>query len=255
MNVVVLAKWVPNPEGVPEMGDDFRLKRQGAEGSLDPGDEFGVEAALQLVDAEGGEVTVLSMGPEVATAAVRKALSMGAAKAVLVTDEQLQGADALVTARALAGAIKKQEFDLVIAGVESTDGYTGTLPMTLAELLGVPSVTFLRKLEVKDGKLHAERQTEVGYDVVEADLPVVVTVTAGANSPRYPTLKGIMQAKQKPLDQFAAGDLGLDGDAVQATQEVTAINPAPEKSAGEVVEDDGEGAKKIADFLAEAKVI
>ena len=255
MNVVVLAKWVPNPEGVPEMGDDFRLKRQGAEGSLDPGDEFGVEAALQLADAEGGEVTVVSMGPEVATAAVRKALSMGAAKAVLVSDDQLQGADTLVTARALAEAVKKQEFDLVIAGVESTDGYSGTLPMTLAELLGVPSVTFLRKLEIKDGKLHAERQTEVGYDVVEADLPLVVTVTAGANSPRYPTLKGIMQAKQKPLDQLAVGDLGLDGDAVKATQEVTAINPAPEKKAGEIVEDDGEGAKKIADFLAEAKVI
>jgi electron transfer flavoprotein beta subunit len=255
MNVVVLAKWVPNPEGVPEMGDDFRLKREGAEGSLDPGDEFGVEAALQLADSQGGEVTVVSMGPEVATAAVRKALSMGAAKAVLITDDQLKGADSLVTARALAEAIKKQGFDLVIAGVESTDGYTGTLPMTLAELLGVPSVTFLRKLEVKDGKLHAERQTEVGYDVVEADLPLVVTVTAGANSPRYPTLKGIMQAKQKPLDHLGVSDLGLDGDTVKPTQEVTAINPAPEKSAGEIVEDDGEGAKKIADFLAEAKVI
>ena len=116
-------------------------------------------------------------------------------------------------------------------------------------------MTFLRKLEVKDGKLHAERQTEVGYDVVEADLPVVVTVTAGANSPRYPTLKGIMQAKQKPLETFATGDLGLGGDAVKPTQQVAAINPAPEKSAGEIVEDDGEGAKKIADFLAEAKVI
>src|SRR5438874_7476107 len=116
MNVLVLAKWVPNPEGVPEMGDDFRLKREGAEGSLDPGDEFGVEAALQLADSQGGEVTVVSMGPEVATAAVRKALSMGAAKAVLVTDGSLKGADTLVTARALAGAIGKLEYDLVIAG-------------------------------------------------------------------------------------------------------------------------------------------
>jgi electron transfer flavoprotein beta subunit len=255
MNVVVLAKWVPNPEGVPEMGDDFRLKREGAEGSLDPGDEFGVEAALQVAESQGGEVTVVSMGPEVAVGAVRKALSMGAAKAVLVTDDALKGADTLVTARALAEAIKKQEFDLVIAGVESTDGYTGTLPMTLAELLGVPSATFLRKLEIKDGTLHAERQTEVGYDVVEADLPVVVTVTAGANSPRYPTLKGIMQAKQKPLDHLSAADLGLDQGSLEPTQTVTGINPAPEKSAGEVVEDDGEAHKKIADFLADAKVI
>src|SRR5437764_4716415 len=119
MNVVVLAKWVPNPEGVPEMGDDFRLKREGAEGSLDPGDEFGVEAALQLAESQGGEVTVVSMGPEsVATAAVRKALSMGAAKAVLVSDDQLRGADTLVTARALAEAIKKRAFELVTAGVE-----------------------------------------------------------------------------------------------------------------------------------------
>ncbi|MFN2543760.1 MAG: electron transfer flavoprotein subunit alpha [Actinomycetota bacterium] len=254
MNVVVLAKWVPNPEGVPEMGDDFRLKREGAEGSLDPTDEFGVEAALQVAESQGGEVTVVSMGPEsVATAAVRKALSMGAAKAVVVSDESLKGADTLVTARALSAAVQKQGFDLLIAGVESTDGYTGTLPMTIAELLGVPSVTFLRKLEVKDGKLHAERQTEVGYDVVEAELPAVVTVTAGATSPRYPTLKGIMQAKQKPLETLGAGDLDM-GDA-KPTQEVTAINPAPEKSAGEVVEDDGEGFKKIADFLSEAKVI
>src|ERR671935_1194026 len=181
MNVVVCAKWVPNPEGVPEMGDDFRLKREGAEGSLDPTDEFGVEAALQVAESQGGEVTAVSMGPEsVATAAVRKALSMGAAKGVLVSDDALKGADVLVTARALAEAIKKQEFDLVIAGVESTDGYTGTLPMTLAELLGVPSATFLRKLEIKGGKLHAERQTALGYDVVEAELPVMVTVTAGA---------------------------------------------------------------------------
>ncbi len=255
MNVVVLAKWVPNPEGVPEMGDHFRLKREGAEGSLDPGDEFGVEAALQVAESQGGEVTVVSMGPEVATGAVRKALSMGVAKAVLVTDDALKGADVLVTARALAEAIKKQDFDLVIAGVESTDGYTGTLPMTLAELLAVSSVTFLRKLEVKDGKLHAERQTEVGYDVVEAEMPIVVTVTAGANSPRYPTLKGIMQAKQKPLDQLSVSDLGLDAEAVKPTQDVTSINPAPEKSAGEIVEDDGEAHKKIADFLAEAKVI
>ena len=255
MNVVVLAKWVPNPEGVPEMGDDFRLKREGAEGSLDPGDEFGVEAALQVAESEGGEVTVISMGPEVATGGIRKALSMGAAKAVQITDDSLKGADVWVTAQVLAAAIKKQEFDLVIAGVESTDGSSGVLPQAVAELLGLPAATFTRKLEIKDGKLHLERQTEVGYDVLETELPALVTVTAGANSPRYPTLKGIMQAKQKPLESLSVGDLGLDAEAVKPTQDVTAINPAPEKSAGEVIEDDGEAYKKIADFLAEAKVI
>jgi electron transfer flavoprotein beta subunit len=256
MNVVVLAKWVPNPEGVPEMGDDFRLKREGQEGSLDPGDEFGVEASLQLAGGEGGEVTVVSMGPEsVATAAVRKALSMGAHKAVVISDGALAGADVSVTARALAAAIKKQEYDLVIAGVESTDGSSGVLPQAVAELLDLPACTFTRKLELKDGKLHVERQTEVGYDVLECELPALVTVTAGANSPRYPTLKGIMQAKQKPTEQLGVSDLGLDAEAVKPTQDVTAVNPAPEKSGGEVIEDDGEAYKKIADFLAEAKVI
>ena len=255
MNVVVLAKYVPNPNGVPELGDDFLLKREGVEGALDPGDEFGVEAGLQLADAQGGEVTVVSMGPEAALAGVRKALSMGAAKAVLVSDEGLRGADALVTARVLAAAIKKSEFDVVIAGVESTDGYTGTLPMTLAGLLGVPSVTFARKLEVADGKVKVERQTELGYDMVEADLPVVITVTAGATDPRYPTLKGIMQAKQKPVERYAVGDLGLSDDDVAPTQKVGAVDAAPEKGPGEIVEDDGSGAEKIAQFLQEAKVI
>src|SRR5436190_23316687 len=255
MNVVVLAKYVPNPNGVPEMGDDFLLKREGVEGALDPGDEFGVEAGLQLADANSGEVTIVSMGPEAALAGVRKALSMGAHKAVLVNDDSLRGADALVTARVLAAAIKKAEFDVVIAGVESTDGYTGTLPMTLAGLLGVPSVTFARKFEMADGKITIERQTELGYDVVEADLPVVITVTAGATEPRYPTLKGIMQAKSKPVDKFGVGDLGLSGDDTTPTQKVAAVDAAPEKGAGEIVEDDGSGAEKIAQFLQEAKVI
>ena len=255
MNVVVLTKYVPNPNGVPELGDDFLLKREGVEGALDPGDEFGVEAGLQLADAQGGEVTVVSMGPEAAMTGIRKALSMGAAKAVLISDESLRGSDALVTARALAAAIKRSEFDVVIAGVESTDGYTGTLPMTLAELLGVPSVTFARKLEVADGTLKVERQTEEGYDVVESTLPALVTVTAGANDPRYPTLKGIMQAKQKPVDRFSASDLGLSADELKPTQQVTSVDAAPEKGPGEIIEDADEGVKRIVQFLQEAKVI
>ncbi len=184
-----------------------------------------------------------------------KALSMGAHKAVLVTDGTLAGADALVTARVLAAAIQKGEFDLVIAGVESTDGYTGTMPMTLAELLGVPSVTFARRLEVADRCIKIERQTEAGYDVVECPLPAVVTVTAGATEPRYPTLKGIMQAKQKPVDRFSVSDLGLSGDDVKPSQTVTAVEPAPEKGPGEIIDDGSEGVSRIADFLAEAKVI
>ena len=255
MNVVVLAKYVPNPNGVPEIGDDFLLKREGVEGALDPGDEFGVEAGLQLADQQGGEVTVVSMGPESAMGGIRKALSMGAHKAVLVSDDSLRGADSLATARVLAAAIGKGEYDLVIAGVESTDGYTGTLPMALAQLLGVPSVTFARKLEVDGGTLKIERQTELGYDTVESELPAVVTVTAGATEPRYPTLKGIMQAKQKPVDRYSVSDLGLSPEDVRPTQTVVAVDAAPEKPPGEIVEDDGSGAQKIAEFPQEAKVV
>ena len=255
MNVVVCAKYVPNPNGIPELGDDNLLKREGVEGALDPGDEYGVEAGLQIAEAQGGEVTLVSMGPEPATAAVRKALSMGAHRAVLVSDSSLRGSDALATARVLAAAIKRQDYDLVIAGVESTDGYTGTLPMTLAELLGVPSVTFARKVEIADGAVRVERQTELGYDTVEAPLPVVVTVTAGATEPRYPTLKGIMQAKQKPVDKLSLQDLEVSGDDVAPTQRVEAVNQAPEKGPGEVALDADEGVTKAVQFLSEAKVI
>jgi electron transfer flavoprotein beta subunit len=255
VNVIVLAKYVPNPSGTPEIGEDFRLRREGVEGALDPGDEYGIEAALQLADQAGGEVTVVSMGPEAAMGGVRKALSMGAHKAVLVTDDMLRGADALATAKVLAAAIARDGFDLVIAGVESTDGYTGTMPMTLAELLGVPSATFARDLQLSGETLRIERQTEAGYDVVECSLPAVVTVTAGVNNPRYPTLKGIMQAKQKPVDRLSLSDLGLSAEDVAATQEITGIEAAAEKGAGEIIEDDGSGAARIAEFLAEAKVI
>ncbi len=254
MNVVALVKYIPNPTGTPTMGEDFRLVREGVEGGLDPGDEHGVEAALQLA-ADGGEVTYVSMGPEPAMGAIRKALSMGGDKGALVSDVSLKGADALVTARVLAAVIKRNPFDLVIAGVESTDGYTGTMPQALAELLDVPAVTFARKLEVTEGTLKVERQTETGYHVVETSLPAVVTVTAGVNEPRYPTLKGIMQSKQKPVDQLSVSDLGLSAEDVAPTQEVVGMEPVPEREAGEVVEDPGEAPAKVVDFLKKAKVI
>jgi electron transfer flavoprotein beta subunit len=255
MNVIALVKYIPNPTGTPSMGDDFRLKRIGVEGGLDPGDEHGIEAALQIADATGGEVTYVTMGPEPAMAAVRKALSMGGHKGVVVTDESLGGADVLATARTLAAAIKRQPFDLVIAGVESTDGYTGTMPMALAEFLGVPSLTFARKLEVTDGTIRVERQTATGYHVVESPLPAVITVTAGVNEPRYPTLKGIMQSKQKPVDTVSVSDLGLSGEEVAATQEVMGVEPVPARDAGEVVEDPTEAPARVVDFLKKAKVI
>jgi len=255
VNIVVLVKYVPNPQGTPQLGPDNLLVRSGVEGALDPGDEYAVEAALQIAGATEGEVVAVSMGPEEAGAAINRALAMGAARGVLVTDDALHGADVLVTARALAAALGRAPFDLVIGGVESTDGYTGTLPMTIAELLGVPSVTFARKLTVDDGTVRAERQTETGYDVVECPLPAVVTVTSGATEPRYPSLKGIMSAKQKPVDRLSAADLGLAADGTTATQSVVGVTDAPVKAAGEVIEAGPDTAARIADLLAEAKVI
>jgi electron transfer flavoprotein beta subunit len=254
VNIVALAKWVPNPEGTPALGSDYLLVRTGAEGALDPGDEFGVEAALRLVEAGGGEITVVSMGPDDSLPAVQRALAMGAHRGVLVTDPTLRGADTLVTARVLAAAISRQPFDLVIAGVESTDGYTGTLPLTVAELLGVDAVTAVRHVEAVDGTLRVERQTESGYDVVTCRTPAVIALTAGANEPRYPSLKGIMAAKQKPLERLSAEELGLSPDEVAPTQRVVAVEDAPPKAGGEIVGAD-DAVARVADLLAAAKVI
>lgn len=254
MNVVVTVKQIPDPNNPSELVDG-RLKRDPAQAVLDPGDEFGVEAALKLTEGSGGEVTVVSMGPAKAIDAIRRALSMGAHKGIHIVDDALQGADVLVTARALAAAIKRAEFDLVITAVESTDGSSGVLPGMVAELLGLPQATFAKTLEITDGKLKMNRQTVKGYDVVECPLPALITVTAGVNEPRYPTFKGIMQAKNKPVDTVSVADLGLGPDEAKATQEVAGVNPAPARGKGEVIEDEGSGAAKIADFLKNAKVI
>ncbi|HEV7677103.1 MAG TPA: electron transfer flavoprotein subunit beta/FixA family protein [Candidatus Dormibacteraeota bacterium] len=254
MNVVVCVKQVPDPNSAGQLDPATKtLRREGVEVVLDPGDEYGIEAGLQLADASGGQVTVVSMGPDKALDAIRKALAMGAAKGVLISDPSLAGSDALTTAKVLAAAIKREPFDLVIAATESTDGYTGTVPQMIAELLGVPAVTFAKHIEADGGTLKVNRQTEAGYDVVEADLPAVLTVTAGVNEPRYPSLKGIMAAKSKPVDRLTVADLGI-GD-VAPGQTITNIQPAEERKAGEVVEDDGTGAQRIVDYLASLKVI
>ena len=255
MNVVVLVKWVPAPAGTPEMGPDHLLVRAGVEGSLDPGDEVGLEAGLQLVEREGGELTVISMGPPEALAAVQRALAMGAHRGVVITDDALRGADALATAKVLAAAARRQPFDLLIGGVESTDGYTGTVPATVAELLDVPSATFARKVDVEGAAVRIERQTETGYDVVRGPMPILITVTAGANEPRFPSLKGVMQAKQKPLEQLSLADLDLAPADVAAQQSVVAVQVAPAKSGGRTIGADEDAATAIADLLADAKVI
>ncbi len=253
MNIVVCVKYVPDPQGTPLLGPDNLLVRSN-DGALDPGDEYGLEMALQLVES-GGEVTALCMGPEEATAAVQRALAMGADKGVLITDPSLRGSDALATSKVLAAAIGRQQWDLVIAGAESTDGYTGTVPMTVAEMLSVPAVLAVRKLEPSGGSVRVERQTEGGYDVIESPLPALVSVTAGATEPRYPSLKGIMSAKQKPVERLTISDLGLNAEDVAATQTITHVTDAQAKAGGEVVQAGPEAVTKIADLLAEAKVI
>lgn len=258
MNILVCVKQIPDPNAQGKIDPQSkRLVREGVDLVLDPGDEHAVEAGLQLVEGGGGEVTVISMGPARAQEAIRRALAMGAHRGIHVTDPGLENSDALSTAKAIAAAIKGQKYDLIICGTESTDGSSGAMPAQLAELLGMPLLSFAKRLEVSDGKAEIDRQTDEGYDVVEAPLPAVVTVTGGINEARYPALRGIMQAKNKEVKQLGLDDLGLRGQAGKdaLTQEVTDIAPAEARKAGEVVEDKGEGAKRIADFLKQLKVI
>jgi len=257
MDVVALAKHVPNVSGnPPEIAEaDFRLRREHADAGLDPSDEPSLELAVRIAEETGGEATVVSMGPEQAVKTVWKALAFGAHRGVLVTDDALAGADALVTARVLAAAIARRPFDLVIAGVESTDGATGTMPMTLAELLQVPCATFARRVSVEERRVSIERQTASGYDVVECDLPAVLTVTLGAAQPRYPSLRETIQAKKKPLERLTLADLELDADDVRATQNVVAVEIAPERHAGEVVDDVSEALERIVGVLREASLL
>ena len=258
MNVLVCVKQIPDPN-VPGKLDPQtkRLVREGVELVLDPGDEHAVEAGLQLVEKDGGEVTVISMGPPKALEAIRRALAMGSHRGILITDPALENSDALSTARAIAAAIKGQTYELIICGTESTDGSSGAVPAQLAELLGLPLLSFAKKLEVLTGKAVIDRQTDDGYDVVEAPMPVVVTVTGGINEARYPALRGIMQAKNKEVKQVALADIGLEGKAGRAalTEEVVEATAAEARKAGEVIEDKGDGAKRVADFLVELKVI
>ena len=256
MNVVVCVKQVPDPNSAGQLDPSTHNLRRDGELVLDPGDEFGVEAGLQLAEAHGGEVTVVSMGPERGLDAVRKALAMGAARGVLVSDAALAGSDALTTAKVLTAAIKRQEFDVVITATESTDGYTGTVPQMIAALLDIPAVTFAKSVAYEGDTLKVERQVETGIEAVEAKLPVVLSVTAGVNSPRYPSLKGIMGAKSKPLDTVSVADLGLEGaGGATAGQSIAEVKPAPERAAGEVIKDEGDAAARIVEFLAQKKVI
>jgi electron transfer flavoprotein beta subunit len=259
MNVAVCVKQIPDPATPGQLDPDTKWLKRDGKLILDDSDAYGVEMALQLVTAAGGgDVTLVSMAPNSEVSGLRTGLAMGAAKAILVSDPALAGSDALSTAKVLGAAITRAEPDLVIAGTESTDGYTGTVPEQVAAVLGYASVTFAKKIEVADGKVRIERQTETGYDEVEAPLPAVVSVTAGVVEPRYPSFKGIMAAKSKPVDTLSVGDLGLSPDQVGgagARQEIVTVAPAEERQAGEIVEDDGDGHVRIIEFLKTQKVL
>jgi electron transfer flavoprotein beta subunit len=257
MNVVVCVKQIPDPAAPQSLDASYNLDRSGKL-ILDEADTYGVEMALQLVDKAGsGEVTVVSMGSAADVAGLRNALAMGAAKAVIVSDDALRGTDALGTAKVLAAVIKREMPDLILCATESSDGYTGTTPVQLAELLGLPSITFAKSVAVDGSSVKVERQTESGYDEVTAPTPCVVTVTAGVVEPRYASFKGIMAAKSKPVEILSVADLGLDGAVgpAGARQEITDVVAAESRQAGEKYVDEGDGAEKIIAYLESIKVL
>ena len=257
MNIVVCVKQIPDPAAPQSFDATYNLNRS-SKLILDEADTYGVEMALQLVDKAGeGEVTVVSMGSSSDVAGIRNALAMGAAKAIVVSDDALRGTDALGTAKVLAAVIRKVNPDLVLAATESSDGYTGTTPVQVAELLGLPSITFAKSVMIDGATVKVDRQTEAGYDEVSAPLPALVTVTAGVVEPRYASFKGIMAAKSKSLDVLSVADLGLANEigSAGARQEIIAVVAAESRNAGEKHVDEGDGAEKIIGFLESIKVL
>ena len=254
MNIVVCVKRVPDTAADKKLDpDDFTLDRETVEAIMNPVDEYGVEEALKLKEIHGGEVTVLTMGPAGAEKdAVRKALAMGADKGVMVSDDSLHGSDAMATAYTLALALAQQEFDLAIMGSEATDSRDSLVPQAVAQTLAMPGLTYAKKIDVSDGIVRIERETDSGYDVMEAPMPAIVSVVKGINEPRYATLKGIMGAKSKPVETLSAEDIGVEasevGKAGSKTEVLSAV-ARPPKQQGEVIMDQGDGAGKLADFL------
>jgi electron transfer flavoprotein beta subunit len=252
-------KYVPDAAGDRHFADDLTVDREDVDGLLSELDEYAVEQALQIGDeADDAEITVLTVGPEDAKDALRKALSMGADKAVHVEDDDLHGTDVLGTSLVLAKAIEKTGFDLVVCGMASTDGTMGVLPALLAERLGVPQVTLLSEVSVADGVVTGRRDGDAASERLEAALPAVVSVTDQSGEARYPSFKGIMAAKKKPVESLDLSDLDIDADEVGLTGAWTAVDAAverPARTAGTIVKDEGEGGKQLAAYLAEQKFI
>jgi electron transfer flavoprotein beta subunit len=263
MNIVVLVKQVPDTYSERRLdASDGTLDRDATDAVLDEINERAIEAALQLKEAnDGSEVTVVTMGPDRATEAIRKALSMGADKAVHLSDEALHGSCAIQTARALTKVVDTafpDGFDLVLAGNEASDGRAAAIPAMVADLLGVPALTHAREIAVEGSAVTVRRETDDGITTLTAELPVVVSVGEKINEPRYPSFKGIMAAKKKPVSTLTLADAGIDPSEVglaAATSSVVSAQPKPPKSAGEKVADEGDGGARIAAYLTAQKLI
>lgn len=260
MKIVVCVKHVPDPNHpmVVDAGTK-RLVRNPAQSILDTADEYSLEVALQYTEANGGEVIALTMGPAAAEDALRRAMAMGAGRAIHIVDDAVAGSDALGTARVLAAAIRAENPELVLCAVESTDAYTGMVPGALAELLDLPQVTFARTFDLTESQVSVQRATDTGYQTIQATLPALVTVTASVGEPRYPSFKGLMAAKRKPIEAKTAADLGVDASSVGAAgaqEHVSAVTKVSEEKQGVKVTDDGTGdsVDAIVDFLKKIQV-
>jgi electron transfer flavoprotein beta subunit len=263
LNIVVCVKQVPDSWAEKKLDPtDNTLDRDAADAVVNELDEYAVEEALQIQERLGGAdactVTVLTMGPDKATESIRKALSMGADQAVHVVDAALHGSDALATSRVLAAAVQRLAPQLVILGSESTDARMSVVPAMVAERLGWPQLTFAGKVELDGDTVTVQRQTDYGYDVVSAALPAVVSVIEKINEPRYPSFKGIMAAKKKPVETLSLADLGVSPDDVGlagAWSAVESFAARPPRQAGTIVKDDGDGAAKAAEYLVAQKFV
>jgi electron transfer flavoprotein beta subunit len=256
MKIAVCVKHVPEGHGRIDSGSK-RLDRSG-EGALNHFDANAVEEALRLKGDADGEVVVVSMGPEKAADSLRKALAMGADRAVLVTDEAAAGSDLVATSAVLAGALARERPDLVLFGQQASDADGAVLWAAVAERLRRPVVSQAAELSVSDGRATIKRQTEFGYDVIETPLPAVVAVSDAINEPRYPSLKGIMGAKRKPQDVLSLTDLGVDaGEAGEAGSRTTVLElgDPPARPDARKIDDDGNAAQAIVDFLAEKRLV
>ena len=259
VKIAVCVKQVPDTWAEKKLRvDTSTLDRESADGVLNELDEYAVEQALQLVEAQGGEVVIVTMGPERASETLRKAISMGADAGIHIVDENLAGSDAVATSAVLAKVLTGRDFDLILFGSESTDARMSVIPAMVAERLDLAQVTFAQKVDVAGTTLTAERVTDYGFDTLTASLPAVVSVVEKINEPRYPSFKGIMAAKKKPIEIFSVTDLGLENTLVgagAAWSVVADFADRPPKAAGVVVTDDGAGGTAIADYLTTAKFI